>query len=833
MDVPSLVLVMAALLVVVALTEPIARAVRLPSSVVLAGFGVGVGLVATVLIHGGVVPADNATARFFADLPIGSDIFIYVFLPTLLFHSALGMDIHQLAEDGVPVLMLAVIAVVVATLAIGFALWPVAGVSLAACLLLGCIVATTDPVAVIGIFKDVGAPERLVRLVEGESLLNDAAAITMFVVFSALLTSTAAVDGTLVALDFLVIPLGGAVVGVVAGRATAGLIGVVGDNRLVEVSLSLALPYLAYVVAEQLFHLSGVIAVVAAGLTLASAGPARMTPEAWRYLKDIWDQLAFWFSSLIFLLASILIPRLLGGVDAYDVLLLGVVIVASLAARWIILFGVLPLLTAANLSPPVSGDYRLVIFWGGLRGAATLALALAVTENAAMPPEVARFVAVLATGFTLFTLLVQGLTLRPLMRSLRLDRLTAVDQVLRDRAVAVAYAHVADRVADVAARHQLDSAPTADLVEAYRARGASARTAAETTTLLGADDRLALALVAVAGRERELVLQHAGEGTVSQDLVDRLLSQARGFLDAARLKGVAGYRAFAEKRLAFTWRDHLAYRVHARLGIDRFLARRLEDRFELLMETRIVLDQVLPFVEQDVTPVFGTETGDAVRRVLGERRTAVNRAMEALRLQYPDYADALERRFLARVGLALEARHVDSLHENGLVNAEVHRDLARSIAAAQARTAGRLALDLGLDTAVLVARTPLFADFTAEQRAEIARLLKPVVVLPGQTFIRRGEKGETAYFISSGAVSVDTGRSEIRLGRGDIVGEMALLTRLPRSATVTAIGYCSLLALSRRDLDQMLAGHPVLEAHMRRVAEERRRQNIAAVADGP
>ena len=90
----------------------------------------------------------------------------------------------------------------------------------------------------------------------------------------------------------------------------------------------------------------------------------------------------------------------------------------ALAARAAVLSGILPTLTALKLSPPISPGYRAVILWGGLRGAVTLALALAVTENAGVPDDIKRFVAVLATGFVLFTLLVQGTTLKPLMRAL-------------------------------------------------------------------------------------------------------------------------------------------------------------------------------------------------------------------------------------------------------------------------------------------------------------------------------------------------------------------------------------------------------------------------------
>ena len=109
-----------------------------------------------------------------------------------------------------------------------------------------------------------------------------------------------------------------------------------------------------------------------------------------------------------------------------------------------VLFGLLPLLSALHLSQKVSGAYKLAITWGGLRGAVTLALALAVTENNGLDPGVRNAVAVLATGFVLFTLLVNGLTLRPVIRLLKLDRLSPLNQALRNKVLALSLADVRD-----------------------------------------------------------------------------------------------------------------------------------------------------------------------------------------------------------------------------------------------------------------------------------------------------------------------------------------------------------------------------------------------------
>ena len=119
------------------------------------------------------------------------------------------------------------------------------------------------------------------------------------------------------------------------------------------------------------------------------------------------------------------------------------------------LFLLLPLLSLAKLTQPISTAYKLAIAWGGLRGALTLVLALAVTENSALNPEVQRFVAVLATGMVLFTLLVNGTTLRSVIHLLRLDSLSPVDQALRDRVLALSYAEIAETIRVSGREHEI------------------------------------------------------------------------------------------------------------------------------------------------------------------------------------------------------------------------------------------------------------------------------------------------------------------------------------------------------------------------------------------
>ena len=226
-----------------------------------------------------------------------------------------------------------------------------------------------------------------------------------------------------------------------------------------------------------MFHVSGVVAVLTAGLTVSAFGRTRIAPYNWSFLTDLWEQIAFWAHSLVFLLASILVPQLLFDLQLRDLGLLAVLIVAAFAARLMVLFLLLPLLSFARLMQPISTAYKLAIAWGGLRGALTLVLALSVTENPALPREVQRFVAVLATGLVLFTLLVNGTTLRFVIRFLGPRPPVPRRPSLRDRVLELSYAETSEIIRKTAREHGIPPSAEASALAPYQA-GRAAATAA-------------------------------------------------------------------------------------------------------------------------------------------------------------------------------------------------------------------------------------------------------------------------------------------------------------------------------------------------------------------
>lgn len=814
-----------------ALARPLSSRLQVPVSIVLALGGATLGFASAYSIAhpGSLLPTDFAL--FITDLPIGSNLFLYVFLPTLLFQSALGVDMHRVREDLLPIIALALVAVIAATIGVALALWPFSGMPLLACLLLASLIATTDPVAVIAIFKDVGAPERLTQLVEGESLFNDAAAIALFLIFSAAIVSPASLTVADAALDFLLLPLGGAALGFLIALIFLSLLKLIGDDRLTAISLSLAVPYFCFWGAEHMLHVSGIIAVVTAGVTLATLAPGRMTTDTWRHLAETWEQLASWSAILIFVLTSLTIPRLLGKAEPFHLVLLGIVFVAALLARALVLFGLLPLLTRLGLSAEVSRPYRIVVLWGGLRGSMTLALALAVTEHPGIPDETAGFVATLATGFTLMTLLVQGTTLRPLIQRLGLNRLTGVDRVLRDMALDVTATRVGRFSRDMAQRFQVDGAVAEGAEDAALAEEVATTASAERAAdALTEAERVAIALVSIGLRERETVLEHFAMGTVAPRIAQRLSAEARRRLDMARADGIEGYRRANREEIEFLWLDRVAFSLQRRFGYSRLLSLRLSVRFETLIETSLVVSELLMFVESDLRPVVGVGTLDTATDALRERLALIEREIDAVRLQYPAYVVALERAVIARSARAREAMELAHLRRSGLISSEVERDVLLTLSERDDADTLSPPLDLGLDTRDMIDRCDLFSPLSPDDRTDLEQFLKPFFAAPGMRIITRGEVGDAAYFLLSGAVEIDTGATVIRLGRGEVFGEMALLFDMKRQADATAIAYCTLLQLSLADFQRFLSMHPTLRAAVETVGQRRRDEN-AGVAD--
>jgi len=324
---------------------------------------------------------------------IGSDLILLAFVPGLVFEASLSLNLDELRRRLLPIGLLATAGVFVTVVLVGLLTHLVLGLDWAGAFLLGAIVAATDPIAVVGLLRQVRAPKGLEAILDGESLFNDGTGVAVF----------AAVLGTIVAghpsvLDasvrFVLVTAGGAGVGIGVGLAGLLLVRVVKEAEL-EILTTLVVAYGSYLAAD-LVHASGVVAVVIAGLIVARHVQGTQ-------LHGFWNLLAFILNAILFLVVGIAMPaqRLVSIAG----LVVGAYLI-MLVARAVAVYGLLGVFRS------IPWSWRHMTMWGGLRGGLSVALALSVASYPTVP--------VLAYGMVLLSLVVQGGLLLPVADLLRL-----------------------------------------------------------------------------------------------------------------------------------------------------------------------------------------------------------------------------------------------------------------------------------------------------------------------------------------------------------------------------------------------------------------------------
>jgi CPA1 family monovalent cation:H+ antiporter len=335
------------------------------------------------------------------------DLLLDVFLPLLLFEAALHVDLAVLRDTWLPIALLAVPGVIVSTLVIAILLQRTIGLELAGAALFGALVSATDPVAVLALFKRLHMPEKLAMVIEGESVVNDATALVLVTLLLPV-AQGGGLDAPLIALKFIGVLAGGIIIGGGVGWLGARAVALVHDH-LAELTLTALIANSSFLLADHV-HASGIIATVPASLVFAAKGRSGLTVAGRDLLTDVWEFAAFVANSLLFLLLGLRVHPgdiFLGGGDV------AWAVAATLAARAVVVFGFALLLGLAGR--PLMRRYSSIVFWSGLRGALTLVLALSLPADLGGRERLLQ----LAAGVVLFTLLVQGITIAPLLRRVR------------------------------------------------------------------------------------------------------------------------------------------------------------------------------------------------------------------------------------------------------------------------------------------------------------------------------------------------------------------------------------------------------------------------------
>jgi CPA1 family monovalent cation:H+ antiporter len=337
------------------------------------------------------------------------DVILILFLPALVFEGSIKIDVRDLLRDSAPLLILANVGVLMATLVTGYLVHWAMGLPILIALLFGAIVSATDPISVLAIFKDLRMNKRLSVVIEGESLLNDGTAVVIFQILLAGIVAGGLSVGRGIG-QFLLAVVGGAVLGSVLGYAASKITQTIDDPQI-EITLTTIVAYGSYLLANHL-HLSGVIAAASAGLMVGYFGAKRgMSARTRTALESFWEYIAFVMNSLVFLLIGLEV-HIDALAHAWRPVLFA--IAAVLIGRS---FSVYLLVPVSNLfAEKIPVRWQHVIVWGGLRGALALALALSLDNTFPYRDRLLD----LTFGVVVFSILAQGLTMKPLLRVLGL-----------------------------------------------------------------------------------------------------------------------------------------------------------------------------------------------------------------------------------------------------------------------------------------------------------------------------------------------------------------------------------------------------------------------------
>ncbi|MFC7046487.1 Na+/H+ antiporter [Halobacteriaceae archaeon GCM10025711] len=496
-------------------------------------------------------------------IELSHDFILLVLLPPLLFEGAATTNLEHFRVNTLPILALAIPGLVVSVVLLGFAGEYAFGFPLVIALLFASMILPTDPVSVLALFEELGAPDRLSVIVEGESLINDGVGV---VLYSALLALVLESQQQGLAFEDLVTParlgdvavgiaissVGGLLVGLAAGYAVYRVM-VNLDEHMTEIVLTLILAYGSFLLAEHYLHVSGVIATVVAGLFIGNRGAEyAMSPQTKISIFNTWETAAFLVNTLIFLLIGAATPvgQLVEHAD-----LIAIAVVLVLAARAAIVY---PIMGAVNraLPQPVSLDYQHVLVWGGLHASIPIALVLGLPASIPFREELRAMV----FGVAAFSLVVQGLSMRRLLDALGVVTRSESEELYE---LLVGRARAADAALSAAEslhdRGELPDSVYEDFAQEYGREKEDLNAAIAQLLREHPDIRREELLVGerrVLTEEKSAIMDAMRTGLISDDVGGRLLNEADLKLDYV-YSGETTVKSRGEGYEEF-WRDRAA-----------------------------------------------------------------------------------------------------------------------------------------------------------------------------------------------------------------------------------------------------------------------------------
>jgi len=437
----------------------VSKKLKLPYSVLL------------VLTGAGIYPfKDNFS--ILENLELNPQLLFFVFLPLLLFESAFNIDFRKLSKDLDLVTYLATFGVILSTIIIGFGASFVLQIPLEVAFLFAAVISSTDPIAVISIFKELGVPKRLIQLVDSESMFNDATSLILSDIIKPFLVASF-VSGSMLQTvgdnllfgfeNFIYIALTSLIVGSVIGLTASKLVEIIRNELFIEFTITIAAAYLAFIFTEEVLDSSGIIATVTVGVIIGNYGKHKFSPKVKHLLKEFWEYLSFISNSLVFLLVGLTFGLSIVLSNWQQAILISLL---AFLGRAVAVYFIGFLHNRFNPSRALPIKWLHVMWWGGLRGALPIAVIMYYAEQAVLEGDAGFIIyeesllrQVVSVVF--WSLILGGITIRPLIRLLKVDRVDTrqkVESILIQTLVlnkSIKHIKNLEKIGEISGKHRL------------------------------------------------------------------------------------------------------------------------------------------------------------------------------------------------------------------------------------------------------------------------------------------------------------------------------------------------------------------------------------------
>lgn len=761
---------------------------------------------------------------------IDPHIILFVFLPTLIFEAAFAMDLHTFKKTSANAFLLAVPGIIIALLLTGTFVMFVrhsgfgfSGWNWALALLFGTVVSATDPVAVVSLLKELGASKKLGTLIEGESLLNDGTAIVLFMVFLAVATGSG--SETKPVIQFLKVALGGTAVGLLFGYITISWVKKVFNDAMIEITVIIAAAYLTFFVAEHFLHVSGVLGVVTLGLVMAGLGRTRISPEVEHFLHEFWELAAFIANTLIFIIVGVIISNQ-AKITLNNIILLGLIYLAIHVVRAIVILLLFPAMRKAGYG--LSRRNGIVLWWGALRGAIALALALIVAGEDSIPRELRDQFLFLTAGIVTLTLLVNATTIRPLLDWLGLTRIAPAKALMMSSANRFLRQSTETALVKSKKDRFLNRANWNKVAEYLPDQITS-----QNNDNIKIDSAIAETRMRILEKEKGSYWGQFREGMLGPVAVRKLTEAINEIIDEGGLISLSKRNDLEQEWKTPRLLSRLLYVPVIGSSARRLFLDRVAISYDAARGFVLAQEESLKLLENMIISSDGDGSElsqddiEMLESEINENRIHGLTFLRNLRNSYPEIYSAVTTRYAIRTVLNHEKRTIDKLLNKGRLDAgEAEKMTARVEERMKRLVDSPPSLEIPRP-ADLLREIQWLGNLDRRTFSKVEGSMQNRMFSIGEVIVREESTDDGLFIIIHGQVSVSIGTEKIEiLGPGAVIGEMLVLSGLPRTATVIAETPVTTLFISAARMRQIMRESDLLVEELWRFAYMRFAENI-------